>query len=808
MSKKESGRLEKRLDDWLEIFKSPVANWLSRTKQGRKANAAQRDEQRQQRQADWKEVSRAYLESRGLRYLKIIDKSWFLVEGERELLTNKDDRVSALSAPKKWLVYADTKTTAYPPANLNELLTTHDVDGFVWVSRVSTRAALRRSYRSIDSDSLETPHALFSLKDIDACVNLGATAGSKYVKQFRKRHSAVDYIGDAIGISLTFFGLYLAIVVAVHIQWSGSSVWRFLYVGYGIILLAGALTWIRVGFRELLRRFGSVLLLLGIVPVVTIGFAGTYNWMRDVILAVFIGLAVSLFLKDKNDSALLNPLDSSVSGSLANRQRIIKLTLWLAFTWVSLSYADRMFGSGWWFQQPLTTTPARFEETRTRASDKWAGGQIKGVAVSLSGGGYRAAILHAGVLQALEKLALPITTMGTISGGSIVGSFYSLGGSPIDFVSAVKIGRFNLKRELINVKELVHMACPARDPLFSLEFMFFCNPYGRSDVQAKLLDRVLLNETKLSQLPTKKSGAPLLIIGAVDLRTGDLLGFTRDALLRVPQSSSSDEVHFGRLPSIPGDAVLEALGSFNELTISKLVAGSGAFPGAINSIFLERIVKEAESSTTFNIADGGLADNYGLSLLLAAHKFRPEWQQKLIIVSDGSMPLEMVDDISGITEFFRAMDVVYASSGLDEADSNSVYPAVLRLSPANLEPRFTTEGKLVELGALSADRVERLLRTLPDSFLKERAVNSAKSLKDDIVRSTATFFRVTTLEDQFSMPASSYWKRLWGELDADVYHGKAQVDALFGLGQYLVYYHCAEITGELGLKDQELCGQH
>ena len=158
MSKQASGRLEKRLDEWLKKFKSPaiqlVANKLSTRKHDWKAKAAQQDRDRQLRQADWKEVSQAYLKSRGLKILNDIDESWFLAEGARELLTDKDDHVSTLPAESKWLVYADSKTRAYPPTNLNELLTTHGAVGFVWVSMASTRVALRRSYRTTTSVKL------------------------------------------------------------------------------------------------------------------------------------------------------------------------------------------------------------------------------------------------------------------------------------------------------------------------------------------------------------------------------------------------------------------------------------------------------------------------------------------------------------------------------------------------------------------------------------------------------------------------------------------------------------------------------
>lgn len=50
------------------------------------------------------------------------------------------------------------------------------------------------------------------------------------------------------------------------------------------------------------------------------------------------------------------------------------------------------------------------------------------------------------------------------------------------------------------------------------------------------------------------------------------------------------------------------------------------------------------------------------------------------------------------------------------------------------------------------------------------------------------------MQDQFSKSVSTYLKGLWEGLDKNAYHGEERVDALFALGQYLVYYHYAEIS--------------
>ena len=86
------------------------------------------------------------------------------------------------------------------------------------------------------------------------------------------------------------------------------------------------------------------------------------------------------------------------------------------------------------------------------------------VGVALSGGGYRAALVHAGVVDALGQLGVPVTHLSSVSGGSIIGSFLSVGGSPKDFLQAVAAGRFRMTRDLMAVQNLLRLPSPARAP--------------------------------------------------------------------------------------------------------------------------------------------------------------------------------------------------------------------------------------------------------------------------------------------------------------------------------------------------------
>jgi len=91
--------------------------------------------------------------------------------------------------------------------------------------------------------------------------------------------------------------------------------------------------------------------------------------------------------------------------------------IFLLFAWVFASAADI------WLRPTSTFKP------RSSASSD-SNRLPSRVAVSLSGGGYRAALFHAGVLNELDQLGVRIQAVSSVSGGSIIGSFYAVGGRP------------------------------------------------------------------------------------------------------------------------------------------------------------------------------------------------------------------------------------------------------------------------------------------------------------------------------------------------------------------------------------------
>jgi len=191
--------------------------------------------------------------------------------------------------------------------------------------------------------------------------------------------------------------------------------------------------------------------------------------------------------------------------------------------------------------------PARLNERERRLAATDAT-----VALALSGGGYRAAAVHAGILYVLDEAGLPIETLSSVSGGSIVGASYAMGMSGADFRDHLKAAKPGLPNDLINFY-----------PVFA---QLFVPGYGSGDTYANHFDRAYFEGRLLSE-----TGPPRLIVNATRYSDGTRRSFYAET--------------DGALP------------------LGRLVAASGAFPVAFDPVVIggERYI------------DGGVVENLGVA---------------------------------------------------------------------------------------------------------------------------------------------------------------------------------------------------
>jgi hypothetical protein len=204
------------------------------------------------------------------------------------------------------------------------------------------------------------------------------------------------------------------------------------------------------------------------------------------------------------------------------------------------------------------------------------------VAVTLSGGGYRAAAVHAGILWTLDQAGIPIDILSTVSGGSIVGASYAMGMSATDFREHLKNAKPGLPNDLMNFY-----------PVFA---QLLVPGYGSGDTYANHFDRVFFQGRTLEQ-----TGPPLLIVNTTHYRNGTRRAFRAET--------------DGQLP------------------LGRVVAASGAFPVAFDPVPIEG---------EFYI-DGGVVENLGVAGLqnhLESHALDADLGNlvpKILILSDAGL---------------------------------------------------------------------------------------------------------------------------------------------------------------------------
>ena len=387
-------------------------------------------------------------------------------------------------------------------------------------------------------------------------------------------------------------------------------------------------------------------------------FAGTYSAVRDAAGIAFVSAAMMAVCFYKNCRlAPLLPEGSfcRVVCFLLPTWRLGPSLAWMLLCWVVLGSLDQL----------LESTPLPRRGMSIPVAPEFQGLRV---GLALSGGGYRAAVVHAGVLDILAKHGVPVTNLSTVSGGSIIGSFIAAGGNPRDFVHAVAKGRFRLSRDLLNFQNVVRILASIELPFLHVRLWPF-GTFTTRDVQANLVDRVLLNGLDARGLQI--ADAPLIMVCMTDLTYALAVGAMSDGLLL----AGPTQKRFFR----DGDALqIEGLNR-----LADRVAVSGGYPILFPPLRLRATLtwsvpgRTRSDNLALALADGGISDNLGLTLLEAANEqarnpphtvtdrngYTPDlrWKVDMIIISDGGKFFEATTATSLFSEIRRAIDI----SGLE-----------------------------------------------------------------------------------------------------------------------------------------------
>jgi predicted acylesterase/phospholipase RssA len=390
--------------------------------------------------------------------------------------------------------------------------------------------------------------------------------------------------------------------------------------------------------------------------------------------------------------------------------------------WVSLTVVDtlvmrraarRDWGTG------LSTCP----EGLTRP--EWGQLRAPRVAVAVSGGGYRAALFHAGVLAGLTCIRVPVTALSTVSGGSIIGAYYAVGGEPHAFRSMAAAGLFNVKRELLHVPNTLRFAWS-----FVMDLVGQDHPdtrFTQTDVQASMVDRLLYRGLRMADLDS--IGDPRLLVNVTDLVSSERLAITARGVLQPISYDPVNRQDYANRTGLVGyfgeyaafrESVAEGWPA--NARLSRIVAASGAFPGAMRPVAVyapKEVSLDTSQAGWYVMADGGIADNTGLASIrdaiglardyaiykrcaspLGADSVAIEarcggkppgvspalepWLLDVVVMSDGSAMTKMSTPTTTLAELASTADVMYRMSGPQRPppeDTTVAQTPVLLLSP-------------------------------------------------------------------------------------------------------------------------------
>lgn len=271
------------------------------------------------------------------------------------------------------------------------------------------------------------------------------------------------------------------------------------------------------------------------------------------------------------------------------------------------------------------------------------------IALTFSGGGYRAAAFHLGALSYLHAVKIGeedtllnhVAVLSTISGGSITGLRYMQGlchQEPFEDICR-DVYRFLTEADL------------ATEALCRLSEHEDGHPVSLIRTMADVYDRELFKGTRMGNLMDCIEDLPVrhFAANATDFVNGLPFRFHVTEKIRHPEKGASCYGLIGNgLLTIPRDVA-------RHIRLSDILACSSCFPGGFEPMVFPddfRLDDSCEEKSflnkikSFGIMDGGIVDNQGIEpVLLAEQRMEqdaaPEKKDKsldLIIVSDVATP--------------------------------------------------------------------------------------------------------------------------------------------------------------------------
>ena len=331
------------------------------------------------------------------------------------------------------------------------------------------------------------------------------------------------------------------------------------------------------------------------------------------------------------------------------------LTVWhpspaasiIEFNLARLAQLWQLIHTGHWVFKQTTFGSINMEDKHITglSADGIKSGQL---GIALSGGGFRAALFHIGVLARLSQLDLlrHVAFISTVSGGSIIGAFYYLKVKQLlegkrsdalqpsaeaycllvkevenEFLAAIqnniRIMTFSDHRE--NARMLASESSPTRRVADLFDTLFYAPITGCSN--SLLRDIPITPAPGMIPEDSENRGqeviVPRLIINATALNTGHLFQFTGTCVGEPQISSVSSGTtampHLKQLCMDDPALTVAQRQRLDQITLGEAVAASCCVPGLLEPLCLSGLYHDAKGDDIkVRLVDGGVFDNQGL----------------------------------------------------------------------------------------------------------------------------------------------------------------------------------------------------
>ena len=271
--------------------------------------------------------------------------------------------------------------------------------------------------------------------------------------------------------------------------------------------------------------------------------------------------------------------------------------------------------------------------------------------LALSGGGFRSALFHVGMLARLAELDLlrKVDVISSVSGGSIIAAYYYLkvkallehppesGHEPpgreayirlvaeieADFLAGIQKNML-MRIFLDPVKNARMLAAEFSNTerLAELLTTHFYQPIFQPQGAGVKHDRIPLKDIPIRPIAANLAAGtrvPFLIINATTLNTGHLWQFTSVSVGEQQTEHKADhDIGFLRNFQISNDRLTMGQRKIlYNITLGQAVAASSCVPGIFEPLQIKNLYEAAGKPLNVRLVDGGLVDNQGLVSLFA-----------------------------------------------------------------------------------------------------------------------------------------------------------------------------------------------